>query len=120
MAFLSEKPQMTVEDCKANVNVIPFGGCVSTENPDTQKQMTLMGMPPVVKPAVSADGTFCGAGITVANACCAGICTPIIVGSCWEDGKEDTEIDGKWALLGRGTLTCLYGGIITITDAGQE
>ena len=118
--FIKKKPQMTVADCKANNNVLPFGGCISPENPDTQKQMTLMGIPPVAKPVTSVEGAFCGGVVMVASAACAGQCIPVIVGSSWENGKEDTEIDDKQALLGRGTLTCLYGGTITVTDAGQE
>lgn len=120
--FIRKTPQATVMDCIAGKNVIPFGGCISMINPDTIKQMA--GMPPLAvasNPFSSrVNSAFCTKVCYTAPNICAGKCTPIIVSDSWENGKDDTKIDGDKTLIGRGTLTCLYGGIIILEDAGQE
>ena len=49
---------------------------------------------------------------------CAAKCTPQFFTG-WADGKEDVFIDGQKALLGRCTMSCAYGGEITIQSSGQ-
>ena len=36
--FLRGQAQMTVKDCKGELNVVCFGGCYSMENPSTQEE----------------------------------------------------------------------------------
>lgn len=110
--FIRDKAQLNVKDNKANDNVIPFGGCKSCGNPDTQKNMAAQGVtaPPSTGPLYA---------IPQAPVTCAGMCKPVITSPEWENGNEYTDVDDEKALLGRCTLTCAYGGVIKITDSGQ-
>ena len=112
--FIRGKAQMHAKDCVSVTNVIPFGGCRSAANPSTAAKMASMGVAAAI-PTIS--GTFC---TTAAPAPCAGICTPVITSVEWEDASEFTDIDDEKALMGRCTLTCAHGGVIKITDAGQD
>ena len=112
--FIRGKAQLHVKDKEAFSNIIPFGGCKSCSNPDTARKMGQMGMTAAIS---TFSGTFCA---PAAFAACAGVCTPVITAAEWEDGNDFTDIDDEKALLGRCTLACVYGGIIEITDAGQD
>ena len=112
--FIRGKAQIHVKDKEAFTNIIPFGGCKSAANPDTAMKMAQKG---IALPPLSFAGTFC---MPAVPALCAGTCTPVITAAEWDDGNEFTDIDDEKALLGRCTLTCAYGGVIEITDAGQS
>ncbi len=112
--FIRGKAQFHVKDKEGIINVIPFGGCKSASNPDTAKEMAMRGF---TAAPLSFSGTFCMPSLLTG---CAGKCTPLITAAEWEDGSEFTDIDDEKALLGRCTLACAYGGIIQITDAGQD
>lgn len=99
------------------------------------------------KPVLNVDDAICGANISKINAF--GLCKlkqglpcepEIAFGSKWTGGKEDVLIEGAPALLNNSTLMCSCqgvqeaiasffgadstgsggGGIITITDDGQD
>ena len=94
--FLSEKPMDNISDHISLYNIAPFGKCHTTRYPST------------------------GAA-TAANK---GKLTPMpcIPGTIfeWINGKNDYLIKGKPALLSSSYCRCQWGGIITITDDGQE
>lgn len=112
--FIRGKAQLHAKDCVEVQNVIPFGGCRSASNPDTAMKMASRG---ISLAAPSINSVFC---MPVPSLGCAGTCMPKITSVEWEDAHEYTDIDDEKALLGRCTLTCAYGGIIKITDAGQD
>lgn len=123
--FLKQSAQLTVKDVKAHQNIIEFGGCISPENPDTvaeakriceeveaETQMAYGEYAVQILSIQREDGT------TVMQ--CAGKCRPTILTTQWDKEKEDVYVDkGKRALYGKATLTCKYGGIITIETTGQ-
>ena len=112
--FIRGKAQLNTKDKIENDNIVPFGGCKSAANPDTAMKMAQKGI------SLSLP-TFSSAFLMPpVNGLCAGKCTPIITQVEWEDGNEYTDIDDEKALMGRCTITCAYGGIIKITDAGQS
>lgn len=123
------QPMLTVEDYKADVNVLNFGICRSTQNPSV-----LEAARNVIKEVQEETDTWLDKvlGIFVDKsktevstdeqnslaAHCAGVCKPIFIDG-WINGKQDVLIDGKPALIGSCTLCCQYGGTITIQTSGQ-
>lgn len=123
--YLKNQAQMTVKDQQSEANVICFGGCYSAENPNTAKEAekiaadvkkdTGQSFERQVKDIFTVEGN--GGGKMMQ---CVGECTPDIVSAQWDKEKEDVSVEpGQNALLGEATLTCKYGGIIKITEAGQ-
>lgn len=123
--YLKEQAQMTVKDQESVTNVICFGGCISSENPNTVKaakdiaamikENTGQDFEEQVTDIFTAEGED---GNKVMQ--CAGECIPEIVSVKWDREKEDVSVElGQNALLGEATLTCKYGGIIKIITAGQ-
>ena len=123
------QPMLNVEDYKADVNVLNFGICRSTQNPTVQEAARKI----IVEVQEETDswldkilGIFVDKSKTEVStsdteslaAYCAGKCTPIFH-SRWIDGKEDVLIDGEPVLIGKCTLCCAYGGTITIQSSGQ-
>lgn len=94
--FLTEKPMANISDHISLYNIAPFGKCHTTRYPST------------------------GAATAANN----GKLTPMpcIPGtdSKWEKGKNDYFIKGEPALLKSSYCRCKWGGIIRITDDGQE
>lgn len=48
-----------------------------------------------------------------------GECTPRIIASEWDYGKDGVESDEERPLMGGAKLHCIYGGEIEIVDPGQ-
>ena len=123
--YLKNMAQLTVKDCKAPENIIPFGGCMSPENPlvvEAAKEIARevakdTGMD-YEEYAADIFKMETEDGKTVMG--CLGECVPVIVSVEWDKEKEDVYVEpGKKALLGAATLVCKYGGIIKIVDTGQ-
>ena len=126
--FIHGMPQLTVADYIANENVLDFGICRSPKNPAVQEKAreildevqeeTKSWTDKVMDLFVDkSKKTVCDSKESLA-AYCAAKCTPqFFIG--WADGKEDVFIDGQKALLGRCTMSCAYGGEITIQSSGQ-
>lgn len=123
--YIKNMAQITIKDCSAVDNIIPFGGCMSPENP-----MTLAAAQEITKQVYEETGMdyqenaadlFMAEtedGKTVMQ--CLGECMPIIVSVEWDKEKEDVYVEpGKKALIGAAALVCKYGGIIKIIDPGQ-
>jgi hypothetical protein len=85
----------TVQDSKPFVNVLPFGMCRSLSNPM------------VVAATVAAMGSLQPMP-----------CIPMTSGS-WSPGSPTVRIGGEVALNNNSKLRCSWGGVITITMAGQ-
>lgn len=123
-SFIHNIAQLTVSDYLPNTNVQNFGGCTSSQNPSVQAAAEsvvksvneeskgffdkVMGF--FCKKDKAADESFVSQ--------CVGSCTPVIVAP-WDNGKVTVQLDGSKPLLSTGTLTCIYGGVITIQDTGQ-
>ena len=126
--FIHGMPQLTVADYIANQNVLDFGICRSPKNPAVQEKAreildevqeeTKSWTDKVMDLFVDkSKKTVCDSKESLA-AYCAAKCTPQFFTG-WADGKEDVFIDGQKALLGRCTMSCAYGGEITIQSSGQ-
>ena len=126
--FIHGMPQLTVADYIANKNVLDFGICRSPKNPAVQEKAreildevqeeTKSWTDKVMDLFVDkSKKTVCDSKESLA-AYCAAKCTPQFFTG-WADGKEDVFIDGQKALLGRCTMSCAYGGEITIQSSGQ-
>lgn len=123
--FLKGYAQLSIKDIKSHVNIVNFGGCVSPENPSTMAEAQRI-CARVEEETQIAYGDYaeqvlgieCEDGTIVMA--CAGICNPVITSVEWDKEKEDVFVDkGEKALYGKATITCKYGGIITIETTGQ-
>jgi hypothetical protein len=124
--FIHSIAQLTIYDYKPMVNILPFGGCTSPENPSVQAAAAAMSVAMQAKPKGFIEKVisfFCKPKDNAQDdsfvSQCAGVCTPIIV-TPWQNGKDIVEIDGKPALLASSCVSCLYKGEITFTTDGQS
>lgn len=85
----------TIEDNAAMKNVMPFGLCKSMSNPT------------VASATAAALGTLTPQP-----------CTPMIT-KLWMPGSDKVFFGGKPALTSDSKLSCMYGGVISIVNAGQ-
>ncbi len=92
----SSLPAATVQDMQPFVNILPFAMCTSMANPT------------VVSATAAAMGVLTPMP-----------CIPVPAGI-WVPGVPKTLIGGVPAIDNSCTLTCAYGGVITITNAGQQ
>lgn len=128
---LKGKPKMVVEDSQALTNVMCFGNCFSTENPNMEqaaidatnqynekKSQTFWGK---VKAFFGVKTNEVNSVNEELKAMCICECIPSFSGGMvWQDGNEKSLVDGKNTLIQTGTLICDYGGIIRIIGNGQE
>lgn len=124
--FIRNFPQLNVEDRIPNKNILSFGGCTSPENPSVQAAADGMLEEARNRKKGFMDKVmdiFCKKSEKETKQDlikkCAGSCSPKI-NIPWIGGKEDVLIEGEKGLLSTCTLSCLYGGTITIDDDGQE
>ena len=89
------QPAANIMDFKPMVNIPPFGKCMSLINP------------------LVAAATVKNQGVLDPQPC-----IPVIV-SPWMPGKPDVLLANQPALIDYCLNTCVYMGIITISDAGQ-
>ncbi|MGM0370033.1 MAG: DUF4280 domain-containing protein [Bacillota bacterium] len=85
-----------IMDYKPMTNIMPFGNCQTTSNPQ-------------VAAATSANG-----GVLAPQPCVPNIPAP------WAKVKADVKVGQQAALLEGSRLTCAYGGQIEIVDPGQS
>lgn len=85
-----------VMDNKPNTNVAPFGMCNSMGNPAVQAATN------------AAMGTLTPQ-----------TCTPMTSSAPWTPGKPKVKVRKQAALDDACTLTCTYGGTISVKSAGQ-
>jgi len=94
--YIYEKSQANIMDFKPNVNILPFGLCSSLANPTV------------------AAATAANNGKLKKMPCVPVVTMP------WINGKPDTLVDRFPALLNISTNLCLWCGLITIENNGQE
>lgn len=130
-------PQMTIKDILPFINVINFGGCFSTENPSVKAaaEAAVEAAQKAIEDKHNEKGCigkffdnvvdfFVGDHEMNVDESLMQQC----VGEClagfpenpkWEKGHEKVTVNGEPVLLRRCSLTCNYGGCITILVSGQ-
>ncbi|WP_429854603.1 PAAR-like protein [Brevibacillus porteri] len=94
--FVKGKPQVSIMDFVPNINIMPFGKCISLKNPAV------------------ASATAANNGVLTPMPC-----TPLTTMP-WMDGKADKMVGGHPALLNKSTNMCFHCGLIKIEDDGQD
>lgn len=89
-------PMANIMDHKPNVNIAPFGMCMSLSNPQ-----------------VSA-ATSAAQGVLTPQPCLPMTQTP------WAPGSATVMIGGQPALTNTSTCNCLWAGVITISNPGAR
>jgi len=93
---VTSMPLATIMDNKPNVNVLPFGMCNSMANPQ----------------------------VAAATAAKLGVFTPMpcvpVTAAPWAPGSPTTVIGNYPALNNTSKLMCNWGGVIQITNPGQQ
>lgn len=92
---LTVTPDANIMDYKPLVNILPFGLCSSPANP------------------VVAAATAAALGVLTPMPCIPGTATP------WVPGSPTVLIANMPSLNDTSKLMCSYGGVISITFAGQ-
>jgi hypothetical protein len=88
-------PAANIMDNKPMMNVAPFAMCMSPSNPQV------------------AAATAAASGVLTPQPCIPNIVAP------WTPGSATVMIGGMPALTNVCTLNCMWGGLITISNAGQ-
>ncbi len=89
------KPVASILDYQPVVNILPFGACISPANPQV------------------AAATAAALGVLTPQPCLPATTTP------WTPGSPGRAVMQEVALQDRCTCQCLWGGIVSIVDAGQ-
>lgn len=89
------KPAANILANKPNANVLPFGMCSSMSNPQV------------------AAATAAALGVLTPQPCMPNIAVP------WTPGCPTVLVGGKPALTDSCKLTCMWGGVISISNPGQ-
>ena len=85
----------TVQDFAPNVNIMPFGMCMTLSNPQV------------------AAATSAALGVLTPQPCIPVTTSP------WTPGSPTVQINGAPALTATCMCQCAWGGVITITNPGQ-
>lgn len=102
----NEHPLLNANDHKGGDHIMHFGRCTSSLNPKNAAAEALSKVSLVfcaidaIKDAVGSDGCKCSPRTLMS----------------WNVPNKDNRLDGAPAVTREGDLTCIYGGIITITD----
>ena len=91
----STTPEATILDHVPTTNIRPFGMCMSIANPQV------------------ATATTAAAGVLTPQPCIPCTASP------WAPGVPGNTLGGAPILNDTSTLQCNWGGVITVTDAGQ-
>lgn len=92
----STTPEATILDHVPTVNIRPFGMCMSIANPQV------------------ASATSAALGVLTPQPCIPCTASP------WAPGATGNTLAGAPILNDTSTLMCNWGGVITVTDAGQQ
>jgi uncharacterized Zn-binding protein involved in type VI secretion len=92
--LIEGRPAATITDSAPMANIVPFGTCKSQLNP------------------LTAAATVAAAGNLTPAACVPATGMP------WVPGAPTTLVGGIPALTAGSTCVCLYGGVISIINAG--
>ena len=85
----------TIQDFAPNVNIMPFGMCMTLSNPQV------------------AAATSAALGVLTPQPCIPVTTSP------WSPGSPTVQINGAPALTATCMCNCAWGGVITITSPGQ-
>jgi hypothetical protein len=94
-SVLGGTPAANVQDMKPNVNILPFGMCISMSNPQV------------------AAATAAAQGVLTPQPCVPMTTAP------WTPGSTSVTIAGQAALSDSCQLMCQWGGQIAVQSAGQ-
>jgi hypothetical protein len=86
----------SVQDFMPMTNIMPFGLCISPSNPQV------------------AAATAAAMGVLTPQPCLPATSAP------WTPGAPTVELANQIALDSQSMCQCLWAGVITITDPGQE
>ena len=96
MVFTNMVPDANIMDYIPMVNIMPFGMCITPSNPE----------------------------VASATAAALGVLTPMpcipVTTSPWTPGAETVLLGNFPTLDNISTLMCMWGGVITFVDAGEE
>lgn len=92
---MTSSPIATIADNIPMKNIMPFGMCSSMANPAV------------------ASATAAAMGVLTPQPC-----VPVVM-SFWLPGSSKLFIGGKNALTSDSKVNCMYGGVISIINAGQ-
>jgi hypothetical protein len=95
-AEINFQPAANILDHVPMVNIMPFGLCACPSNPQV------------------AAATTAALGVLTPQPCIPATLTP------WTPGATNVEIVFQLALDDLSTCNCMWGGVISVTDAGQE
>jgi hypothetical protein len=94
--FADNQPEATILDHIPMVNIMPFGMCMTPSNPQV------------------AAATSAALGVLTPQPCIPVTSTP------WTPGAPTVLIASLLALDNISTCTCMWGGVITVADPGQQ
>lgn len=92
----ASQPEATIQDFLPMTNIMPFGMCMSPANPQV------------------AAATAAAMGVLTPQPCLPSIVAP------WSPGALTVMIASLPALDNLSICNCLWGGVITITQPGQQ
>ena len=129
--ILNKRPQLTAEDKASLINVMCFGNCFSVDNPkmaqaaidatNAYNQRKAQGFWGKVKSFFGIKPKEVTSVSKELQQLCICECEPCITeDSFWEEGNDRSQIMKKKTLLQTATLVCKYGGVIRITNNGQN
>jgi hypothetical protein len=93
---VDNQPEATIQDYIPMVNIMPFGMCMTPSNPQV------------------AAATSAALGVLTPQPCIPATSTP------WTPGALIVDIAQLTALDNISTCSCMWGGVITIADPGQQ
>jgi hypothetical protein len=94
--MIAQQPKATIQDFIPMVNIMPFGMCMSPANPQV------------------AAATAAAMGVLTPQPCIPATTSP------WAPGAVTVEIDNQVALDNLSLCNCMWAGVISITDPGQQ
>ena len=94
--MVAQQPKATIQDFIPMVNIMPFGMCMSPANPQV------------------AAATSAALGVLTPQPCIPATSSP------WAPGAVTVEIDNQVALDNLSMCNCMWAGVISITDPGQQ
>jgi hypothetical protein len=94
--MVSNQPEATIQDYVPMLNIMPFGMCMSPSNPQV------------------AAATAAAMGVLTPQPCIPATSSP------WSPGAATVQIANEVALDNVSICNCMWAGVITITDPGEQ